>query len=131
MSTKLNDALATFISKSISNIEKEDDSIWIEISDGSKIYAGYWRLLKTDGTRFSSFDHNQKYGLQNAFNAVDEVTRAILGQKIKNATYDLLTADLELIFQNQCKLQIFNFTAYEAWEVELTDGTSFLSNYAN
>ncbi len=129
MFEKFENRLSELAGLSIESIEPEDDSCWITLSDGARIYAGYWRLICLKEDNFSSFDHQQKYGLAAPIDAVGNLISSIGKQKILMAKTDRETGDLELAFENRAKLQIFNFTGNEAWEVEFPDGISQLSNY--
>lgn len=43
---------------------------------------------------------------------------------------DRTTGDLHFRFDGELTLEVFNFTAFEIWELTFPDGTSALSNYA-
>lgn len=113
----------------VNELKNEDSSVELFLSNGADISAGYWRLIKPDGARFSSFDHDQQYGLKVPFNAIEELTKLILGQRVQKLSFDKKTGDLEMSFENSSTLQIFNFTANEAWEINFSDGTGQYSNY--
>jgi hypothetical protein len=50
--------------------------------------------------------------------------------KKKGVQFDGETADLTLVFDETARLQVFNFTAYEIWELHFPGGTTEYSNYA-
>lgn len=71
----------------------------------------------------SVFDHGRQY-------AFTTLRSALEGQTLIDASLDEGTADLFLTFANGASFEIFNFTAYEIWEVLYPDGSRELSNYA-
>lgn len=43
---------------------------------------------------------------------------------------DVTTGDLCFEFEGEVRFQIFNFTAFEIWELRFADGSVEYSNYA-
>jgi hypothetical protein len=111
--------------------EKDDSaSIFMEFSGGTRLRAEYWRVIKNGKHYRSNFDHNQIYGLPTAIDAVAELTRELQNQSVIEAHHDKETGDLLFQFTSDVKLQIFNFTGYEVWEIHFPDGSGEYSNYA-
>ena len=105
-------------------------SIVIVFSEGTRLRADYWRVIRGGRASISSFDHNQIYGLPEPINAIDSLTKDLQGQFVTEASHDPETGDILLIFTNNIKVQILNFTGYEIWEIHFPDGTGEYSNYA-
>ena len=51
------------------------------------------------------------------------------GKPVTSASADFETGDLSIEFSSNVKLQVFNFTGYEIWEMKFPDGTVEYSNY--
>jgi hypothetical protein len=98
-------------------------SISVLFSDGSALRAAYWRLIKDGRSNLSSFDHGQKYGLPAPIDTKSQLAELLNGKICRDAQCDGETADLLLKFDEETKLQVFNFTGYEIWELRFPDGT--------
>jgi hypothetical protein len=48
-------------------------SVSLLFVDGTILDAEYWRLIEKGAASYSSFDHQQKYGLPKTFDAVEEL----------------------------------------------------------
>jgi hypothetical protein len=105
-------------------------SIVLSFSDGTTLQAFYWRLVQDGRALLSSFDHQQKYGLPAPINGKEQLSKILEGKICSDAQFDAETADLIFFFGKTIKLQIFNFTEYEIWDVRFPDGSRELSNYA-
>jgi hypothetical protein len=101
----------------------------ITFSDGTRLSAQFWRLIKDHKPLVSIFDHRQKYGLPAPVDAIQMLQLELAGNVIANAEI-LSTGDLRFRFDRDIELDVFNFTAFEIWELAFPDGTSELSNYA-
>jgi hypothetical protein len=110
--------------------ENGEASVVILFSDGTKLRADYWRVIKDGRASISSFDHKQQYGLPAPIDAVAALTKDLQGKLITDAQHDKETGDLLLWFTSNIKCQILNFTGYEIWEINFPDGTGEYSNYA-
>jgi hypothetical protein len=110
--------------------ENGEASVVILFSDGTKLRADYWRVIKDGRASISSVDHKQQYGLPAPIDAVEALTKDLQGQLITDAQHDKETGDLLLWFTNNIKCQILNLTGYEIWEINFPDGTGEYSNYA-
>lgn len=104
-------------------------NIILVFGDGSVLRATYWRFIETNNV-FSSFDHNQKYGLPSIIDAKKDLRLSLVEIKLKTASIDRTTGDLHFIFDNGAILQVFAFTGYEIWEITFSDGSEEYSNYA-
>jgi hypothetical protein len=96
-------------------------------SVGEELYADYWRNGKAG---ISSFDHQQQYGLPAPLDAIRELQEVIQRKSVIDARLDGETGDLIFNFNGNIKLQIFNFTGYEVWEISFSNGSVEYSNYA-
>jgi hypothetical protein len=105
-------------------------SIVLSFSDGTTLQAFYWRLVQDGRALLSSFDHQQKYGLPAPINGKEQLSKILEGKICSDAQFDAETADLIFFFGRTIKLQIFNFTEYEIWDVRFPDGSRELSSYA-
>ncbi|MGE3149440.1 MAG: hypothetical protein AB7K04_10285 [Pseudorhodoplanes sp.] len=115
----------------ISNNEAYDGaSVFLSFSDGSKLRADYWRLLKNNLAVLSSFDHQQQYGLPKPIDARADLSRAINGAHVLTARLDKQTGDLLFAFSGQAHLQVFNLTGYEIWDMAFADRSGEYSNFA-
>ena len=109
--------------------EFEDASIQLVFTNGSILRAEYWRVTKNGNASISSFDHQQQYGLPRPIDAIKELQEHLHDRQITDARLDGETGDLFFVFAENTKLQIFNFTGYEIWEIRFPDGTGEYSNY--
>ncbi|MBL3677013.1 MAG: hypothetical protein JKP92_05855 [Alphaproteobacteria bacterium] len=110
--------------------EEGQVSVLIAFSDGTKLRANYWRMIKDGKEKLSSFDNNQKYGLPAPIDAKKELQYELNGESVLSARLDLETGDLHFEFSQTLKLSVFAFTGYEVWEIIFPDGIVEYSNYA-
>jgi hypothetical protein len=103
-------------------------SIYLLFANGVRLQAEFWRLILNGKARRSSFDHQQRYGLPEPIDAVRELQGHIEGQLVTDAQLDKETGDLVFEFGANIKLQVFNFTAYEIWEIRFSNGSVEYSN---
>ena len=101
----------------------------LHFSDGSHLRTDYWRIIRDDKPRTSSFDHQQKYGLPAPIDAYERIRWHLEGKTLREAKWDVRTGDLILSFEFNIELQVFNFTGYEDWDIHFSDGTGELSNH--
>lgn len=125
-----NKEIQDFVGASIVSFSNNGTDLIIGLSSGAQIETSYWRVLPKIGMRVSNFDHQQKYGLHEAINAADKVKDLILNQKIRSIEFIARSGDIEVNFENDSILEIFNFSGYEVWEIRFDDGSSIYSNYA-
>lgn len=102
----------------------------MRFADGTTIDAQFWRLIKGGRPLVSIFDHGERYGLPAPVDALGMLRGEIVGMRVVDAMMDETTGDLRFRFEGEVELQIFNFTAFEIWQVTFPDGTAELSNYA-
>ena len=105
-------------------------SVDLVFTNGSRLRAEYWRIIKDGKAGRSSFDHRQKYGLPEPIDAVKELRELLQDRTVTDASLNKETGDLHFKFAGNIKLQVFNFTGYEIWEINFPDGTGEYSNYA-
>ena len=105
-------------------------SLALLFANGTKLQADYWRLIENEKAGISSFDHQQQYGLPAPINAIAELQELIQDKVVFGARLDSETGDLIFNFDGNIKLQIFNFTGYEVWEINFPNGSVEYSNYA-
>ena len=103
-------------------------SVDLFFSNGSRLRAEYWRIIKDGKAGRSSFDHRQKYGLPEPIDAVKELREQLQGRTVTDARMEKETGDLNFKFADNIGLQVFNFTAYEIWEFSFSDGAIEYSN---
>jgi hypothetical protein len=114
------------------NIPDEEGTaaVVVTFSDGTVLKAQYWRLIQDGRALLSSFDHQKKYGLPVPIDAKEQISSLLEGKLCHNVQLDSETADLTLVLGEITKLQVFNFTGYEIWEITFPDGTGEYSNCA-
>jgi len=117
------------VGSTVCDISNDLEEITIRFSSKAAIQSSFWRILPSEGQRFSSFDHMQNYGSVEPIDAVASLKSKIKDLKVINGECPKLTGDIRLTFENGTILEIFNFTANEVWEVEFEDGTGQYSNY--
>jgi hypothetical protein len=105
-------------------------SVQLLFSEGSRLRADYWRIVKGDKAGLSSFDHEQKYGLPAPINAFKEVEQELAGKRVTDAHFDVRTGDLCFSFEGEVEFRVFNFTGYEVWEIHFPNGTGEYSPHA-
>ncbi len=54
----------------------------------------------------------------------------LVGNVIASCEMSATTGDLRFRFERDIELEVFNFTAFEIWELVFPDGSGELSNYA-
>ncbi|MGW0181254.1 hypothetical protein [Nocardia sp. NPDC003345] len=102
----------------------------LEFGDGTVLDAQFWRLTKNGRPEVSIFDHRRRYGLPAPIDAVDVLRAELAGSRLVAAEMDRTTADLRFLFEAELRLEVFNFTGFEIWELRFPDGTGQVSNYA-
>jgi len=105
-------------------------SVSLVFVDGTRLQAEYWRLIEGGAASFSSFDHQQIYGLPIAIDAIEELQKRLSGRAVVEARHDQETGDLVFTLTGNTKLQILNVTGYEIWEIRFPNGAVEYSNYA-
>jgi hypothetical protein len=136
MSPSLQDALTTLpkstvvVSNGNGFPELGQASISVFFGDGTRLDAEYWRLIENGSASYSSFDHQQRYGLPEAIDAIEELRKRMLGKTLTAALHDLETGDLVFEFSRSSKLQILNLTGYEIWQISFANGSVEYSNRA-
>lgn len=105
-------------------------SVQLLFSDGSRLRADYWRIIKAGRADVSSFDHNQKYGLPAPINSFERIEQELQGKVVDEARFIHETGDLRFGFGEDIELEVFNFTGYEVWEIHFSNGTGEYSPYA-
>lgn len=124
--------LSILISDIVKSVEAEfpnEAGVSISLMSGAKIYSRYWRLVESSMTSFSTFDHLQKYGLSKPVDVVTDLSKAINNLKLSALLFSSKTGDIEIVFENDTTLQIFNFSGHEVWEVIFSDSSSLYSNH--
>jgi hypothetical protein len=102
----------------------------IRFIDGTRLRAQFWRLTKAGGPLVSIFDHRRRYGMPAPVDALRVIHDELAGKPVLDASMDERTGDLRFKFDEDVVLEVFNFTAFEIWELRFPDGTGELSNYA-
>jgi hypothetical protein len=105
-------------------------SVSLVFLDGTRLQAAYWRLIENGAASYSSFDHQQNYGLPASIDAVEELRNRLSGRTVMEALHDQETGDLVFDFTGNTKLQILNVTGYEIWELRFPNGAVEYSNFA-
>jgi hypothetical protein len=105
-------------------------SVSLLFINGTRLQAEYWRLIENGAASYSSFDHQQEYGLPATIDAVEELRNRLSGKTVIDALHDRETGDLVFKFTGNTKLQILNVTGYEIWELRFPSGAVEYSNYA-
>ena len=101
----------------------------IKFSDGTILSLQFWRLLKDGKSPFSSFDHGRRYGLPAPIDALDRLREELQGQTTTQVSLDRRTGDLLFDFAGGQRLEVFNFTGFEIWQLQFPDGSAVYSNY--
>jgi hypothetical protein len=136
MAASLQDALAKLPKSSVvvsagsGFPEPGQASVSILFVDGTSLEAEYWRLIENGAASYSSFDHQQKYGLPETIDAVEELRNRLSGKTLTSALHDLTTGDLIFEFTEATRLQILNVTGYEIWPLRFPNGAVEYSNHA-
>lgn len=123
------ESLKMLSSHSITKVENTDGTTVIYFSNNDKISGTYWRLIGLPKERLSSFDDGQKYGLREKINATKNLAEAVVGKGVSVVKFDSTSGDLEIELSDNFKIQVFNFSGNEVWEVEFHDGSGQLSNF--
>jgi hypothetical protein len=118
------------VSKSGYYPEPGTASVELRFSEGSRLRADYWRIVKNGSAGLSSFDHGQQYGLPAKIDAFYELEQDLQSKSVAEALLDTGTGDLLFRFEGDLEFRIFNFTGYEVWEIHFPNGTGEYSPYA-
>jgi hypothetical protein len=102
----------------------------IQFTGSTRLNAQFWRLTKEGSAFVSIFDHRQRYGLPAPIDAFRMMRDELVGKEILDVVMDRTTGDLRFRFEGDVILEVFNFTAFEIWQVIFPDGSMELSNYA-
>jgi len=102
----------------------------MRFGDATRLSAQFWRLIRDGKPQVSIFDHRQRYGLPAPIDAVQVLRNEILGKRVIEASMSETTGDLRFAFAGDLLFEVFNFTAFEIWDVTFADGTREFSNYA-
>jgi hypothetical protein len=105
-------------------------SVQLLFSDGSRLRADYWRIVKGEKAGVSSFDHRQQYGLPSPIDAIVHLQEELQDKTVTDARLDERTGDLLFRFTGGLEFQVFNFTGSEVWEIHFPNGTGEYSPYA-
>jgi hypothetical protein len=105
-------------------------SVELFFADGTRLQTEYWRVTEGGRASFSSFDHQQIYGLPARIDAIQDLRDRLVGKMVVEALHDPETGDLLFKFIEDIKLQVLNVTGYEIWQIRFPDGTGEYSNYA-
>lgn len=105
-------------------------TVELHFSDGSRMRANYWRMIRDGKSHTSSFDHQQTYGLPAPIDAFARIAESLDGTILREAKWNPRTGDLVFSFEPELELQVFNFTGYEDWEVHFSNGTDEYSPFA-
>lgn len=119
---------SVFVSDGNPGVE-EELTVALDFSDGSRLEAVYWRIIKNGATGLSSFDHQHQYGLPERIDALKELQKELHNKTVTEARFDKETGDLLFQFTGNVKVQVFNVTAYEIWHIKFADGTEEYSNH--
>jgi hypothetical protein len=136
MPASLQDALSELVMSSVvvspgnGFPEPGQAAVSLLFMNGTRLKAEYWRLIENGAASYSSFDHQQKYGLPATIDAVEELRNRLSGKTVIDAFHDRETGDLVFKFIGNTKLQILNVTGYEIWELRFPSGAVEYSNYA-
>jgi hypothetical protein len=103
--------------------------VLLSFSTGAVLTAIYWRIIENGMAGYSSFDHEQIYGLPAAINAIEVLRDVLADRKLTSASLDHATGDLLFKFSDDLMLQVFNFTGYEIWDMRFPNGAVEYSNY--
>jgi hypothetical protein len=117
------------VSEGASYPEPGAASVDVLFSNGSRLRAEYWRMIKDGKAGRSSFDHLQKYGLPGPIDAVRDLREQLQDRTVTDARLNKETGDLIFKFSGNVELQVFNFTCYEIWEFSFHGGSVEYSNY--
>jgi hypothetical protein len=118
------------VSKSGYYPEPGTASVELLFSEGSRLRADYWRIVKNCNAGLSSFDHDQQYGLPAKIDAFHQLEQELHGKRVADALLDAETGDLIFSFEGGLEFRVFNFTGYEVWEIHFPNGTGEYSPYA-
>lgn len=135
MVTDFNSSLSALIGTRVSILpgngypEPGQASVLFRFSTGAKLTAAYWRIIEGAKAGISSFDHEQKYGLPAPIDAVAVLRDCLADREVTRASLDHTTGDLLFAFSGEVSVQVFNFTAYEIWDMSFSDGAVEYSNY--
>lgn len=123
-----------FINSKIEKIDFSDDFIntkegmtYLFFNNQANLFFTYWRLTGPN-FKLSIFDHNQKYGMETCIDVRDDFVKNVLNQKVLAFEINI-NKDIKIKFENNYELEIFNFTADEDWNINLSNGVQEFSNH--
>jgi hypothetical protein len=82
-----------------------------------------WRLIGRQSLVLASGDNGKIFGRDAPVDVANEARFLLADVKVERAAVDILTADLNIWFDNGLRFQaLHNSTGYEAWTAEFRDG---------
>ena len=79
-----------------------------------------WRIISEGRIAFADKDDGQKFGLPACLDGEVLVNKLLVGRTIIRAKVDRQTADLTVYFEENRRLDVFNYSAgYEGWEARI------------
>jgi hypothetical protein len=104
-------------------------SVRLLFSNGSKLRADYWRIIKDGKAGRSSFDHQQQYGLAAPIDAIKDLQEELQCRVVTDAQFDKETGDLLFQLSENVRFQVFNFSSYEVWDMCFPDDSEVYSTF--
>lgn len=101
----------------------------LQFAGGAILDFGYWRALDQTGAVFSSFDHEQLYGMPEKFDAKASFMAFVGNKNCEAIEISSETADIVVQFESNHRIEIFAFTSYEMWTFRFPDGAADYSNH--
>jgi hypothetical protein len=107
------------IGSQITDVEIPVAGTWDFRFEGVHLNIGVpWRILDAEGILLGSCDHEHKFGLPEPVNAVALVMKLLGSKKVTSVSLGLKTADLEVAFEGNMFLSIFNHSSgWEGWNM--------------
>jgi hypothetical protein len=87
-----------------------------------------WRVVSAEGILLGSCDHEHKFGLPQPLDAVAAAIELLGLKRVENLSLATKTADLEIAFEGNMFLNIFNRSSgWEGWNLTSGSGTQIIA----
>lgn len=119
--------LTELVGQSLTLVRKEDRSWSFLFSGGDALFTEEpWRLMGPNGILAASEDDQEKFGLPDSVDSLNQVTDALVGMPVIAARHDPRSGDLRVEFPDGRTLEFLQLSGgYEAWRLHLRD-TEFI-----
>ena len=99
------------------------ENIWrFEFERSTVCVESFWRIVTSNGVAIASEDNKQYFGLPQPVDAAVQAQK-LLSKPVVTLGVDVLTADLQIEFEQNVRLEVWNGSSgYEPWNCTTKSG---------